>query len=79
MTDAEACDFPEARRLIKARTLTTYKAVAENTGGKTLQSPADATKGTAKAKGVGPESKVKKAKKDEVLVRHFVSSLGTVI
>jgi predicted transposase YbfD/YdcC len=70
--------------LIKARTETTYKAAAQNTGATTAQPPLDAPTTTAQAKAANeakkasPKTKVKaKApKKDEVIVRHFVSSLG---
>ena len=70
--------------MIKARTETTYKTAAENTGATVAQPPVDAATTAAEAEAVNEakqaspkaKTKAKAVKKDEVLVRHFVSSLG---
>lgn len=70
--------------MIKARTETTYKAPAQNTGTTTPQPPVDPATTAAQANDANQaklaspkaKAKVKALKKDEVLVRHFVSSLG---
>lgn len=70
--------------MIKARTETTYKTAAQNTGATTAQPPVDPATTAAEAhaaneaKKASPKAKAKAkaVKKDEVLVRHFVSSLG---
>ena len=70
--------------MIKARTDTTYKATAQNTGATRPQPPVDAATNAAEAKAANEatkaspkaKAKAKAVKKDEVLVRHFVSSLA---
>lgn len=70
--------------MIKARTETTYKAAAQNTGATTAQPPVDPATTAAQAKEANQakeaspkaKSKAKALKKDELLVRHFVSNLA---
>lgn len=70
--------------MIKTRTETTYKAPLQNTGATTVEPvvasviPAEEAKAAEEAKKASPKAKAKaKApKKDEVLERHFVSSLA---
>ena len=70
--------------MIKARTETTYKAAAQNTAATTAQPPVDPATTAARANDVKEakkaspkaKSKAKALKKDEVLVRHFVSNLA---
>lgn len=72
--------------MIKTRTQTTYKAPVQNTGATTAEpsvtsvTTAEQAKATEEAKKAGPKAKAKtktKApKKDEVLERHFISSLA---
>lgn len=70
--------------MIKTRTETTYKAPVQNTGATTAEPSvtsvitAEQAKATEEAKKASPKAKAKaKApKKDEVLERHFISSLA---
>ena len=68
--------------MIKTRTETTYKAPVQTTGATTAEASVTSATTAAQAKAAGeakkasPKAKAKAPKKDEVLERHFISSLA---